>query len=83
MSSQDQSVSLILALNGHSDGLRRLSTNERSSRLAADDTGMSDEQNQNGIRIPADEEEVIEMAGAETDEEKNLAVAQARLIGDM
>ncbi|RKS81375.1 hypothetical protein BDK61_0654 [Haloarcula quadrata] len=44
---------------------------------------MSNEQNQNEIRIPADEEEVIEMAGAETDEEKNLAVAQARLIGDL
>lgn len=42
---------------------------------------MSDEQNE--IRIPADEEEVIDMADAETDEEKNLAVAQARLIGDL
>jgi hypothetical protein len=44
---------------------------------------MSDEQDENEIRIPADEEEVIDMAGAETDEEKNLAVAQARLIGDL
>jgi len=44
---------------------------------------MADEQNQNEIRIPADEEEVIDMAGAETDEEKNLAVAQARLMGDL
>ncbi|MXR52904.1 hypothetical protein GRX03_14990 [Halovenus sp. WSH3] len=44
---------------------------------------MSDEQNQNEIRLPDDEEEVIDMAGAETDEEKNLAVAQARLIGDI
>ena len=44
---------------------------------------MSDEQNQNEIRIPADKEEVIDMAGAETDEKKNLAVAQARLIGDL
>lgn len=44
---------------------------------------MSDEQNQNEIRLPDDEEEVIDMAGAETDEEKNLAVAQARLIGDL
>ena len=42
---------------------------------------MSDEENQNKIRIPANEEEVIEMAGAETDAEKNLAIAQARLIG--
>jgi hypothetical protein len=42
---------------------------------------MCDEQNQSEIRIPADEEEVIDMAGAETDEEMNLAVAQARLIG--
>ena len=39
---------------------------------------MSDE-----IRIPADEEEVIDMAGAETEEEQNLVVAQARLIGDI
>ena len=39
---------------------------------------MSDE-----IRIPADEEEAIDMAGAETEEEQNLAVAQARLIGDI
>ena len=38
---------------------------------------------QDGIRLSEDEEEVIEMAGAETDEEKNLAVAQARLIGDL
>jgi hypothetical protein len=36
---------------------------------------MSGEQNQNEIRIPADEEEVIDMAGAETDEEKALAIA--------
>lgn len=44
---------------------------------------MSDERNQDEIRIPADEQEVIEIAGAETDEEKNLAIAQARLIGDI
>ena len=44
---------------------------------------MSDKENQNEIRIPANEEEVIEIAGAETDEEKNLAIAQARLIGDL
>jgi len=45
---------------------------------------MTDEQNKNpGIRVPADEEEVIDMVGAETDDEKNLAVAQARLIGDL
>jgi len=25
----------------------------------------------------------VELAGAETDEEKNLAVAQARMIGDL
>lgn len=43
---------------------------------------MSDGENQNEIRIPADEEEVIDMAGAETDEDKALAVGQARLIGD-
>jgi len=44
---------------------------------------MSDDQNQNEIRLPDDEEEVIEMAVAETDEEKALTVAQARLIGDI
>jgi len=38
---------------------------------------MSDEQNPNEIRISesADEEEVVEIAGAETDEQKALAVA--------
>ena len=44
---------------------------------------MSDEQNKNEILLPTDEEEVIEMAGAKTDNEKNLAVRQARLIGDL
>ncbi|ESS07300.1 MAG: hypothetical protein A07HB70_00574 [uncultured archaeon A07HB70] len=44
---------------------------------------MSDDQNQDEIRIPADEEEVIEMAGAKTEQEKNLAIAQAKLIGDL
>lgn len=44
---------------------------------------MSNEQNTDAIRLPADEADVIEMAGAETDEEKALAVAQARLIGDI
>jgi len=44
---------------------------------------MSDEQDQNEIRIPTDEEEVIDMVDTETNEEKNLAVAQARLIGDL
>lgn len=45
---------------------------------------MSDEQNENPeIRLPDDEEEVIDIAGVETDEEKNLAEVQARLIGDI
>jgi hypothetical protein len=45
---------------------------------------MSDEQNTSPkINLPDDEAEVIEIAGAETDEEKALAVAQARLIGDL
>lgn len=35
------------------------------------------------VTIPEDEDEVIEAAGAETDQEKCLAVAQARLIGDL
>ncbi|WP_275039514.1 hypothetical protein [Natrinema altunense] len=34
-------------------------------------------------QLPDDEDEVIEIAEAETDEEKTLAVAQARLIGDL
>jgi len=33
--------------------------------------------------IPEDEQEVIERADAETDQEKNLAIAQAKLIGDL
>jgi len=43
---------------------------------------MSNEQDSE-VRQPADEEDVIEIAGGETDEEKALAVAQARLIGDL
>lgn len=35
------------------------------------------------LRLAEDKAEVIEMAGAETDEQKTLAVAQARLIGDI
>ena len=42
---------------------------------------MSEEQGENEIRLPADEEEVIDMVSAEIDEEKAVAVAQARLIG--
>jgi hypothetical protein len=44
---------------------------------------MSEKQEENEIGLPEDEEDVIEMAGAETDQEKNLAVAQARPIGDL
>jgi hypothetical protein len=45
---------------------------------------MSDEQDKSPeINLPDDEAEVVEMAGAETDEEKALAVASARLIGDV
>ena len=45
---------------------------------------MSDERNENPeTRLPADQEEVIDMAGAETDKEKALAVAQAKLVGDV
>jgi|APHM01.1.fsa_nt_gi hypothetical protein len=33
--------------------------------------------------IPEDEEEVIEIAEAETEQERNLAVTQAELIGDL
>jgi hypothetical protein len=43
-----------------------------------------DEQDKNPkIRLPDDEGDVTEIAGAETEEEQNLAVAQARLIGDL
>lgn len=42
---------------------------------------MSDENDE--VRIPEDEQAVIEAAGAETDEEKALAIAQAKLIGDI
>ncbi|WP_268258136.1 hypothetical protein [Halopiger djelfimassiliensis] len=35
------------------------------------------------IRLPDEEDEAIEIAVAETDEQKALAVAQARLIGDL
>ncbi|SEN54120.1 hypothetical protein SAMN05216388_1003353 [Halorientalis persicus] len=45
---------------------------------------MSNEQDKSPeINLPEDEEDVIKMAGAETEEEQNLAVAQARLIGDI
>ncbi|WP_254769250.1 hypothetical protein [Salinilacihabitans rarus] len=45
---------------------------------------MSDEQKKNPeVRLPADEDEVIDMAGAETDKEQYLAVTQAKLIGDL
>lgn len=33
--------------------------------------------------VPEDEQEVIERAGAETEQEKNLAIAQAKRIGDL
>ncbi|WP_255458719.1 hypothetical protein [Haloarcula sp. JP-Z28] len=42
---------------------------------------MSDESPE--VQIPDDAEEVAEIAGAETEEEKALALAQARLIGDL
>jgi hypothetical protein len=35
------------------------------------------------VQIPEDEQEVIEMAGAETEQEKRVAVAQAEVIGDI
>jgi hypothetical protein len=35
------------------------------------------------VQIPEDEQEVIERAGAETEQEKNLAIAQAKRIGDL
>lgn len=44
---------------------------------------MSNKQNDDEIRLPTDEADVIEMAGADTDEEKALADSQARIIGDI
>jgi hypothetical protein len=45
---------------------------------------MSEEQNKNPeIHLPDDEEDVIDMAGAETEEEKSRAIAQARRLGDL
>jgi hypothetical protein len=45
---------------------------------------MSNEQDKSPeINLPEDESEVAEIAGAETEEEKALAVAQAKLIGDL
>lgn len=46
--------------------------------------GVSDKQKKSPERrLPADEAEVLDIAGAETDEQTALAVAQARLIGDI
>jgi len=42
-----------------------------------------DQDKKSEIRIPDDGADVIEIAGAKTDKEKSLAVAQARLIGDL
>ena len=44
---------------------------------------MSDEQSGDEIHLPADEKDGIGMVGAGTDGGKDLAVAQARPIGDM
>ena len=46
---------------------------------------MSEKENENPeIRIPEDEQAVIDMLGDDaTEEEKNLAIAQAKLIGDL
>lgn len=35
------------------------------------------------ICLPEDEQEVADMADGETEQERNLAVAQAELIGDL
>lgn len=42
---------------------------------------MSDKNDE--VQIPEDEQAVIDAAGAETDQEKALAIAQAKLIGDL
>jgi len=44
---------------------------------------MDNQHGTSGIRLLADEADVIELVGAETDKEKNVAVVQARLIGDL
>lgn len=44
-----------------------------------------DESDGPDVRIPEDEAELIEMIGGEemTEQEKNVAIAQAKLIGDL
>ena len=46
---------------------------------------MSEKEDKNPeIRIPEDEQAVIDMLGDDaTEEEKNVAIAQAKLIGDL
>jgi len=59
-------------------------TSERDSPFGIDSTYMNKDQDKKSeIRIPDDGADVIEIAGAKTDKEKSLAVAQARLIGDL
>jgi hypothetical protein len=54
------------------------------TRIAAVGKSMSEDENMSPeIDLPDGENDVHEIAGAETDEEKALAVAQARLIGDI
>jgi hypothetical protein len=64
--------------------ISKRTTTESNSFIAPDSTGMSEEQDRSpDVQIPKDEEEVIEMSEAETEQQKNLAIAQAKLIGDL
>jgi hypothetical protein len=46
---------------------------------------MAEEEESPEIQIPEDEQAVIEMIGGEeaSEQQKNLAIAQAKLIGDI
>lgn len=77
MLNQDQFVSLILIPFV-------LGTVERDSPLRSYCTAMSEQEDKSpDVRIPEDEQEVIEIAGAETEQEKNVAIAQAKVIGEI
>jgi hypothetical protein len=62
-----------------------LATDESDSRHGPDRRNMSNEDRE--VAIPEDEQSTIEMVAEDpdelTDEEKNLIVAQAHLIGDI
>lgn len=58
-----------------------VATDERDSFIESNGSYMTDENPD--IQLPDNGDEAIEIAEAETDEEKALATIQARLIGDL